>query len=138
MKPRTGKAVSVPTGLFFSLLTSIFITITVIAIIAILLLQNKITWKETGYWIMAMLLISSFAGSRMAIETIKTQRYLVSFMAGTVYWMILFCIAALFFGGNYSSVLETDALIISGSITAALLHIPQKHRTYAKRRRSYR
>ena len=138
MKPRTGKAVSVPTGLFFSLLVNIFLTITVIAVIAILLLHNRITWNDTGYWIMAMLLVSSFAGSKIAIETIKTQRYLVSLMAGVLYWMMLLCITALFFGGNYCSIFETGALIISGSVTAALLQLPQKRRTYIKRRPLYR
>ena len=138
MKTKTGKATSVPRGLGLSLAMNIIITAAVAAIIAVLLSRKIIPWENTGYWIMGMLLTASFIGGKIAISAIKSQRYLVSIMSGALYWMFLLCITALFFGGHYSSVLETGALILSGSIAAGLLNYPKKPTALRKRKYSYR
>ena len=138
MKMKTGKAISVPAGLGLSLVVNISITSIAVAIIAILLNRKSITWENTGYWIMGMLLISSFLGGKTAICSIKTQLYLVTFMSGILYWMFMLCITALFFGGHYSSLFETGALIIAGSISAALLHRPNRRNSLRSRQHSYR
>ena len=111
---------------------------TATAIIAILINNETIKWSGVGFWIMAVLLISSFLGGKAAIYTIKTQRFLVSFMSGGLYWAFLLCITALLFGGNYCSVWETGALITAGSITAALIHLPRTNKIGIKTRRGYR
>lgn len=138
MKVKQGLAVSVPVGLGISLSITAILTITATAIIAILINNETIKWSGVGFWIMAVLLISSFLGGKAAIYTIKTQRFLVSFMSGGLYWAFLLCITALLFGGNYCSVWETGVLITAGSITAALIHVPQTNKIGIKTRRGYR
>ena len=118
---RSGKAMSVPLGLGISLAAEIILTITAISIISILVHQNKLAWNSIGYGIMITLLITSFLGSKVAIATVKRQYLLISIMSGVLYWSFLLCVTALFFGGNFSSIIETAILIISGSITAVLL-----------------
>ena len=138
MKIRTGKAASIPAGLGISLSVNMMLTAIMIAILTVLLSKNTIAWENTGYWIMGTLLLSSFLGGKAAIAAIKTQRYLISLMSGLLYWMMLICITALFFGGQYSSVLETGALILAGSVTSALLHYPRKSLSQQKQKYSYR
>ena len=138
MKFKTGKSISVPAGLSLSLTGNVIITAITTTILAKLLNNMMITWEETGYWIMVMLLIASFVGSKLAIITIKSQRYLIGLMSGVLFWAFLLCITALFFGGQYCSIPETGVLILSGSITAALVRFPKK-RIYGKNSyRSYR
>lgn len=138
MKIKAGKAASVPGGLLLSLAVNTVITAFGTGIIALLLNRKNIAWSNTGYWIMTMILISAFTGGKVAISLVKTQRYLISLMSGLLYWMVLLCTTALFFGGQYSSFVETGALILSGAFAAALLHWPHTHNISQKRRCSYR
>lgn len=138
MKALTGKACSVPAGLGLSLTVNVLITAISVAVMAAMLSRNTVSWENTGYYIMLMLLIASFAGGKTAIAAIKHQRYLVSLMSGILYWMFLMCLTALLWGGQYSSVTETGALIIAGSTAAALLSRHRKQRNAQIRRYSYR
>lgn len=137
-KSTSGKAVSIPAGLGISFAVNALITSMSTVFLSSMIECKKIAWEDTGYWIMFMLLISSFAGAKAAILSIKTQRYLTAAMSGIVYWGALLCITGLFFGGNFHSVFETAALIMAGSITAALIGIPGKRSASQKRRRGYR
>lgn len=130
----TGKSLSFPGGMTVSGITSMSITILASVIIAQMLDSGQITWEQSGYWIMGMLLLSAFLGAKAAIVTIKRQKLAVSMMSGILYWGIMICVTALFFGGNYDAVLETAALIIAGSGCAAMVSLPQK-RSRRKRRR---
>ena len=67
MKVKQGLAVSVPVGLGISLSITAILTITATAIIAILINNETIKWSGVGFWIMAVLLISSFLGGKAAI-----------------------------------------------------------------------
>lgn len=130
----TGKSLSFPGGMTVSGITSMSITILASVIIAQMLDSGQITWEQSGYWIMGMLLLSAFLGAKAAIVAIKRQKLAVSMMSGILYWGIMICVTALFFGGNYDAVLETAALIIAGSGCAAMVSLPQK-RSRRKRRR---
>lgn len=127
MKNRpSGKTVSLPAGLGISLLTNVLITAIASALIAYYIDQKTISWENVGYYIMLALLISSHLGGKAAISTIRTQYLLVSAMSGLLYWMFLLCFTALFFGGSYDAVWETGGLIMSGSMTAAMIRMPRK------------
>lgn len=138
MKMKSGRAASVPAGLGMSLMATIIITASATALIAIMLSRKTIEWANIGYWIMTVLLLASFLGGKVAINAIKTQKYLVSLMSGILYWMFLLCITALLFGGHYNSVLETGLLIVAGSTAAALLQFPQRVHRMQTKHRSYR
>lgn len=125
---------SVPGGLLTAGMISMGITVTISLIIANQLNTERITWEQAGYWIMGMLFLASFSGATSAYCTIKRQRLTVSVMSGTVYWVLLLCVTALFFGGNYEAVPETAAIIIAGSGCAAMVSLPQKGRRGRKRK----
>jgi hypothetical protein len=56
-------------------------------------------------------------------------------MSGGLYWGLLLCITALFFGGNYDAVPETAAVIITGSGCAAMVSLPQRQTKPKKKRK---
>ena len=102
------------------------ITILVSIFLAQLLDRQQLNWEQAGYWIMAMLFVAAFAGGKVGIAAIKRQRLAVSAMCGLLYWGLLLCMTALFFGGNYNAVLETALIIIAGSGCAAMVSLPRK------------
>ena len=130
-----GKTKSVPGGMAIAGSISIGITLLGSVIMAFMMDAEKITWEQAGYWIMAMLFLSAFAGAKGAIAAIKRQRLAVCAMSGGLYWGLLLCITALFFGGNYEAVGETAAIIIAGSGCAAMVSLPRKKSAKGKRRK---
>ena len=122
----TGKTMSVPGGLALSGAISMVITLLISMLLANLLDRQQLSWEQAGYWIMAMLFAAAFAGGKAAIAAIRRQRLAVSAMSGLLYWGLLLCITALFFGGNFNAVLETALIIIAGSGCAAMVSLPQK------------
>lgn len=131
----TGKSMSVPGGLALSGSISLSITLLLSALLAKLLDSQRLSWEQAGYWIMAMLFVAAFTGAKSAIATIKRPRLAVSAMSGVLYWGLLLCITALFFGGNFNAVPETALIIIAGSGCAAMVSLPQKKRRGPGRRK---
>ena len=118
---RTGTAGSIAKGMTISATISIMITIIGSAMIASCLNFEKITWEEAGYWIMGMLFLAAFICGISAHAVIKRQRFAVSLLASFLYWGILLCTTALFFGGNFGPLFETAAIILSGCITSSMV-----------------
>lgn len=134
----SGKASSVPGGLAIAVFVSMITTVVSSALIANALNQETITWTQAGYWIMGMLFIASLIGAKCAFAAIKRQRMVVSMMSGVLYWGILLCITALFFGGKFGAVWETAGLVGAGSAVAALLSLPRTGKNQRKTRMRYR
>ena len=134
---RGGQAYSISGGLVFSATVNMFITFLFSVIIAYALNKEKITWEDAGYWIMGMLFSASFLGAKTAVITVKHQKMIISIMSGVLYWGLLLCITALFFGGNWSSIGETAAIIIAGCGCAALLSVPDKKQNKRRQNRQY-
>jgi len=133
LKPKqTGKANSVPVGLTMGVSVSIFLTLLLSIIIANFIHKEKITWEQAGYWIMYMLYLSSFIGGKVAYASIKRQRFIITMMAGVLYWGFLLCVTALFFGGKYEAVLVTAGIIGAGCGTAALIQGPTMKKSRIK------
>lgn len=130
-KKPTGRAVSIPAGLTWGGIVSLGSTLLFAAVIAKLLDMEKITWENVGYGVMCILLAASFLGAEFAYGKIKRQRIVVCLMSGLVYFVILLCITALFFGGQYEAVGVIFALVIGGSGCAGILGMREKGRRRA-------
>ena len=131
----TGRTMSVPGGVAVSGAVSMGLTLLISLLLAKMLDTEKMTWEQAGYWIMAMLFAASFAGAKAGIRAIRRQRLAVSLMSGGLYWGLLLCITALFFGGNYGAVPETAAVITAGSCCAAMVSLPQKGKGRGRRKK---
>lgn len=129
-----GRAASVPGGMAMAATASMILTVVLSVLIAYFLNQGKISWEQAGYWIMAMLFISAFVGGKLAYSAVKRQRLFISFMSGIIYWGLLLCITALFWGGNYGPIWETAGIIGAGCLTSALLKVGRSRK---KNKRAY-
>lgn len=134
----TGKATSVTKGIAMAAFISIIITAALSAAIAYLLNKEKVTWDQAGYWIMGMLFVSSYVGGKIAYAAIKRQRAAVTMMSGVLYWGLLLCATALFWGGHFDALWETAGIIGAGCGTAALISMPKNRSRRQKRGGSYR
>lgn len=116
----TGKAMSMAGGLAIAGLTSLALTLLCTGIIAKLMEGEMISERSVGYGVMVLLLFASFVSALIACWKIRRQRLAVCALSGTIYFLILLSITALFFGGQYSSIGETALLILCGSMLAAM------------------
>ena len=120
-KKTTGKAVSMPTGLLLGALVSLGITVAGAAITGKLLEVERIAEETVGYAVMILLLVASYAGTRLSQHKIKRQILLVSVLSGVIYFALLLSVTALFFGGEYEAVAVTGLLVMGGCGTALIL-----------------
>ena len=123
-KKITGRATSLPVGLAIGATCSLAATL-----ILTLVESETLPVEKIGYGIMALLIVSSFAGAMIAFGRIKRQRMLVCIVSGVIYFTMLMSVTALFFGGQYSAVGTTALLVLAGSGTAALLGLRQRRGT---------
>lgn len=126
---------SMPAGLAIGLAASLSITLLCTALIANLILSEKMNEAALGYGAMAILLLSSGAGSLIASVLIKHRWLLVSLGAGGIYFLTLLAITALFFGGQYQGIGVTALMILAGSGTVGLLGLKQGKRHSFKRKK---
>lgn len=134
----TGKAMSMPAGLALGAFISMLLTVIGSGVLAKLTEMEVIDWERIGYGVMIMLLLSSFFGALTASGKIKHQKLPVCFAAGMIYFGLLLCITALFFGGQYEAVGVTAAVVLAGSLSAALLTSGKRGGNPGKIRRSHR
>jgi len=120
-KINTGKAASMPGGLTLGAGVSVAVTLMLSAVIAKLVQAETLRQDQIGYAVMVLLLTASCLGAAIAQGRVKHQRVLVCMLTGLIYFLILICITALFFGGQYTGFGVTGLLILGGAGTAALM-----------------
>lgn len=127
-KINTGKAASMPGGLALGAGVSVAVTLVLSAIIAKLVQMEVLRQDQIGYAVMVLLITASSLGAAIAQGKVKHQRVLVCMLSGLIYYVILICITALFFGGQYTGFGVTGLLILGGAGTTALLSGRRKGR----------
>ncbi|MBQ3503107.1 MAG: TIGR04086 family membrane protein [Oscillospiraceae bacterium] len=127
-KINTGKAASMPGGLALGAGISVAVTIILSAVIAKLVQTEALQQDQIGYAVMVLLITASSLGAAIAQGKVKHQRVLVCMLSGLIYYVILICITALFFGGQYTGFGVTGLLILGGAGTTALLSGRRKGR----------
>lgn len=115
----TGRASSMPAGLLAGGICALTGTVVLSAILAKLVDMERITQDKIGYGIMVLLLVCAFLGANVACGRIKRQYLIVSAISAGIYFTVLICITALFFGGQYNGVGVTAMLVLCGSLLAA-------------------
>ena len=130
-----GKAGVMPKGIGISWGTSIAITFLGAAVSAWLLVSEKIGESNLGYVTAILLLLSSVAGALVASSVIRQNRLLVCLISGSVYFLSLLAINALFFHGVYFGVGESALLILAGSLSISLLGVNSGKKPKRKKRK---
>lgn len=129
----TGTASSVPGGLAYGALAAVVLTLGGAAITAFLIESEKIAWRNTGYAVLIILLLSSWIGATVTAGRVKRRRLAMCMASGGVYFAILLASTALFFGGQYSGVGETAILVFCGSILGVFSGYRGKSRRISKK-----
>ena len=129
----SGKAMSLPGGLALGAAVSMTITVLCCILLSRLVDLEIIPWETIGYGIMGMMVISAFTGAQIAAVKIKHQKLIVCISSGLIYWGLLLCITALFFGGQYESVILSGSLILAGSICAAVINVQLRKGSLTKK-----
>lgn len=121
-------ASSVPTGIGWGTITALSLILAGSFVTGKLLDTERIRWENVGYWVMVILLLSSFTGSVTACRKIKRKFMQTSLITGCVVWLFLLACTALLFGGQYAGVGVIGGLILSGSCSAGLWESNRQHK----------
>ena len=124
----TGTAVSYPAGLAAGVLAAAGATLLGAILAAKLIDANILRWDQSGYAVLAILMISSWTGAVTAAGKIKRRRMAVCLLSGVLYFLFLIIVTALFFGARYSGVGETALLILCGSMLGSFTVFGRKSR----------
>lgn len=121
-----GKAVSIPAGLTYGGICSLMITILGSMMIAKLVSEEIVKETKIGYCVMVMLITAAYSGAMCAKIKIKRRKLMVCTLSAITYMLILLMTTVLFFGGQFSSVMETVLLVVCGCTLAALTGVGKK------------
>ena len=118
-----GRAVSMPLGVVWGVITAILIMILLVAVLAGMIMSNEVNTIQLGYYIMGILLLSSFVGSLISGIMIKRRWILVSLIVGTACYLILLLTTAIVFGGRFQGVTVTGVMIMMGSLASGAIGV---------------
>ena len=110
-KKVTGVASSLPGGIGLGLLLSVAVTLLGCALIAYLMVTQKLQEDAIGFTSMTVQALASLSGSWLAAAKVKRMRVQVCMIAGAVYYLFLLACTALFVGGQYTG-MGVTALIV--------------------------
>ena len=117
----TGKASSMPAGLAMAGGLSMAVTLVLSVALAKLLDSGSLGEGSVGYGALVILLLSSGLGAWLATVKIKRRRLAVCMASGALYYILLICVTALFFGGQYTGMGVTALAVAGGCLTVCLL-----------------
>ena len=111
----TGRASSVPAGLAAGVITAMGITLLTSLLVAYLVSGEFIEQDKIGYGAIAVLLLSSGIGARLAITKIKKMPIQIAALCGLLFYIVLLLMTALFFGGQFDGMGVTLVVVLLGS-----------------------
>ena len=122
-------------GMGRALVASMAITLLGIGICAWLISAETIKPAAGEYCIIAILLLASFAGAKLAIAKNGENRLATGILAGTTYYATLLAVTALLFDGQYHGVGYTALIVFSGTVAAVITGKRGQNRTSTRKSR---
>lgn len=108
-------------GIAIGFLTSIAVVLLGALLLTWLLLGEKVQETAIGYGVMVITIISSLAGSGVAVSYVGQHILPVSIGASIAGYLFLLAMNALFFNGQYHGVWITALLVIGSGLCVALV-----------------
>lgn len=132
----TGRAMSMAAGIGLGCVINLLWTTLWVAVLAKLIETGRLGISALGWGAMAILITASFLGAMFASAKIKRRSLLVCGASGLVYYLLLIAITVMFFGGQFTGMSVTAAVVAAGCGTAALMKTGKgRHRsTYSGKR----
>lgn len=122
----------IPKGISIGLIVSMACTILGAAITAWLLVSEKLGEGSIGYITVILLLLSSILGAFTSFSFVKRKRVPICLIAGSVYFLSLLAMNALFFRGMYGGVGESALVVFAGCLSVAILGLTEGKKTKRK------
>ena len=127
-KERLIKQSTMGIGLFKGLVCSIGITAGGAALMASLILRGTLHETAIGYTAMTVLLLASFAGSKIAAKTMGKQLAVTALATAGMYFLVLLALNILLYKGGFEGIGVTVLLIFAGAGVTILTGMNQKER----------
>ena len=115
----------IPKGIGIGLIVSMACTILGAAISAWLLVSERLGEGSIRYITVILLLLSSIIGAFTSYSIAKCKRVQICLIAGSVYYLSLLAINALFFRGIYEGVGESALVVFAGCLSVAILGLTE-------------
>lgn len=119
-KKVTGRAASMPAGLFAGLGVSVGVTLLGVALVSTMILGGRIPESGIGYCAMLVIPLAVVAGASASVKMVKRRRLFVSLASGAIYFLTLAGISISFFGGVHQGVIPTILLTLMGALAVGL------------------
>ena len=130
-----GKALTMPLGLLLGTMLGLLVMMLLSLALAWLTHEGKVSVSSLGYASMGILLISGDVSAWLAISLIKRRRIIVGVLTGSLVFLSLLGMNALFMGGHYQGVLVTAVMVYLGSLIPSVFCLKRKQRPGRKRRK---
>ena len=131
------KSMGIPAGLALGLLASLIITLSGAGIGAWLIADEIIGEESAAVTAAITQLLSAAMGAVIARLCVGKLRLQVCMLSGSVYYLMLMGITALFFEGSYQGLLLTALMVLIGCSIAAFFP-GKKSQSSHRRKRAYR
>lgn len=125
-KRPTGRSSSIPGGLAAGGGCSLATTLILASLIANMVNKGMLDKQKIGYAVMVLLMVSSYLGAWVTQGRIKHRRLAMCILSGLVYFLMLLCITALFFGGQYTGVGATAGIVFAGAFLAGMFTLKKR------------
>lgn len=132
MKRNQKMGTSTPIAIGIGLLLSLVITLFAAALIAMMIIGERMEPENIYIGSAATLLLASFVGAFYVVLTKGEKRLLFSAVSGGVYFLVLVCTTLIFFDGMISNAWQVLILIIGGSVSAGIIKTNSKKASYRK------
>ena len=121
----SGTAKSMPGGVGLGVAVSMVITVAGAAVLAWLILSERMAQGAVGYGSMVILVLASLAGCLTACGAVRRRRMMVCGITGAGYYLGLLMIALLF-GGRFQGMGVTALMVLLGGAIAVILGLAGK------------
>lgn len=136
---RSNAAWSIPGGVAVGLSVSMAIMLLCSALLAWLIVTQKMDISSIGYGCGMILIFSSAVGAWLTTTKVKVKQLLITGIFAGCYYLLLLGMTALLFGGQYQGMGVTAICVFLGAGGTLLLTlVPNKSRKKGAKIRAYR
>ena len=125
--------ISYGAGIGAGMLVSILTTLLLTAIGAWLIDRGSVNETSINVMVIVIHFISAVFGAWAAYALLKKRRLIVCTGTGVAYAILMICLTALFFGGQYSGITETVVSSTLGGLAVGLLGVLENKHTRTKK-----
>lgn len=119
-KKMKGTALSFPAGVVVGAVIGLVCIVLMLSLLSALILRGSVRGESVGYYIMAVLLLSTMLASWVGVRMVKRRRLLVCTTTATLIFAALALCNIMLFGGLFTGIITAVLTIASGAMLIAV------------------